>query len=648
MIVKMKFLSISGPKNDIDRVCEVYLSKYEMQLENAAAELKTTDNLQPFVEVNPYKEPLAKAEQFSALLADEDQRIDVSMNQEDMLNLIRDVNHDYLDLLEKKELTKKQVDEYKEKLLIMEPFRTLELDMQKSLKYKYMKVRFGRVDVNYYKRLEKYLFDDLNAVFIEGIRNENYVYGCYFVSNADSSKVDSVFNSLHFERIAIPSEYIGTPEQACEELEKAIEEKQKEIAEIEKQIRELMAKNAAKLRGAKRRLEELSTNFDVRKLAARIEEGDNKEDYYILCGWMGEEDVKKFLAESKNDDKVFVVVEEDKEKFFGEPPTKLKNPRFFKPFEMFIRMYGLPANDEIDPTMFVALTYTFIFGAMFGDVGQGLCLFVFGGLLYLIKKINLAGIISIAGLFSTFFGFMFGSIFGFEDVLKPLWIRPIDHMTTLPFLGKLNTVFIVAVAFGMFLIIVAMILHIINAAKSKDVEGTWFDANGVAGLVFYLAVVVTIVLFMTGNPLPGGIVMGVMFGVPLLLIFLKEPLARRIEKRADKMETGPGMYVVQGFFEMFETLLSYFSNTISFIRIGAFAVSHAAIMEVVLQLAGAESGHPNWIGVIFGNLFVCGFEGLIVGIQVLRLEYYEMFSRFYSGSGRAFNPYTKKKKNNQA
>ena len=121
-------------------------------------------------------------------------------------------------------------------------------------------------------------------------------------------------------------------------------------------------------------------------------------------------------------------------------------------------------------------------------------------------------------------------------------------MTTLPFLGKLNTVFIVAVAFGMFLIIVAMILHIINAAKSKDVEGTWFDANGVAGLVFYLAVVVTIVLFMTGNPLPGGIVMGVMFGVPLLLIFLKEPLARRIEKRADKMETGPGMYVVQGFF----------------------------------------------------------------------------------------------------
>ena len=641
MIVKMKFLSISGPKNDIDRVCEVYLSKYEMQLENAAAELKTTDNLQPFVEVNPYKEPLAKAEQFSALLADEDQRIDVSMNQEDMLNLIRDVNHDYLDLLEKKELTKKQVDEYKEKLLIMEPFRTLELDMQKSLKYKYMKVRFGRVDVNYYKRLEKYLFDDLNAVFIEGTRNENYVYGCYFVSNADSSKVDSVFNSLHFERIAIPSEYIGTPAQACEELEKEIEEKQKEIAGIKKQISELMAKNAAKLRGAKKRLEELATNFDVRKLAARIEEGDNKEDYYILCGWMGEDDVNKFLAESKNDDKVFVVVEEDKEKFFGEPPTKLKNPRFFKPFEMFIRMYGLPANDEMDPTMFVALTYTFIFGAMFGDVGQGLCLFVFGGLLYLIKKINLAGIISIAGLFSTFFGFMFGSIFGFEDVIPALWLRPMNNMMSVPFIGKLNTVFIVAIGFGMCLILLCMIFNILNAWKAGDIEHIWFDTNSVAGLVFYGSAVVSIALILTGHTLPGGIVLFIMFGVPLILIFLKEPLTALIEKKSEVMPKEKGMFIVQGLFEMFEVLLSYFSNTLSFVRIGAFAVSHAAMMEVVLMLAGAESGNLNWVVVVLGNLFVCGMEGLIVGIQVLRLEYYELFSRFYRGTGRAFRPYGK-------
>ena len=376
--------------------------------------------------------------------------------------------------------------------------------------------------------------------------------------------------------------------------------------DLDKEAGEMLSDRAAQLVAAKNRLEELSNNFDVRKMAARMDE--NQEDYYILCGWMAEDDVDRFLEEIKDDDKVFVVVEDDHDAYFGEPPTKLENPKLFKPFEMFIQMYGLPAHNEMDPDCICRTDLLLYFRSHVRRCRTGTSPSHRWGIDLSLKKIPLAGIISTAGFFSTIFGFMFGSIFGFEDVLKPLWIRPIDHMTTLPFLGKLNTVFIVAVAFGMFLIIVAMILHIINAAKSKDVEGTWFDANGVAGLVFYLAVVVTIVLFMTGNPLPGGIVMGVMFGVPLLLIFLKEPLARRIEKHADKMETGPGMYVVQGFFEMFETLLSYFSNTISFIRIGAFAVSHAAIMEVVLQLAGAESGHPNWIGVIFGNLFVCGFE----------------------------------------
>ena len=108
MIVKMKFLSISGPKVDIDRVCDKYLSKYEMQLENAVAELKTTDNLQPFVEVNPYREPLAKAEQFAALIKDEKVHADSVMTETEMMDMIREINHEYLNLQEKKELLNKK------------------------------------------------------------------------------------------------------------------------------------------------------------------------------------------------------------------------------------------------------------------------------------------------------------------------------------------------------------------------------------------------------------------------------------------------------------------------------------------------------------------------------------------------------------
>ena len=104
------------------------------------------------------------------------------------------------------------------------------------------------------------------------------------------------------------------------------------------------------------------------------------------------------------------------------------------------------------------------------------------------------------------------------------------------------------------------------------------------------------------------------------------------------------MFFVQEFFELFETLLSYFSNTLSFVRIGAFAVSHGAMMGVVMMLSGAEEGHINCAVIVFGNLFVCLMEGLIVGIQVLRLEYYEIFSRFYQGGGTEFRPYRHKTK----
>ena len=642
----MRFLNISGPRDDIDRVCEKYLSKYEMQIENAVTELKTTENIMPFVEVNPYRDPLAKAEQFAQLLPEDGEiRADLSGSKDDMLALIRDLNHDYLGLVEDRERLKLKKEELLGKENVLKPFSALKVDVHKALQYQYMQVRFGRISLDYYRRLEKYLADSLNAIFLEAGKDKGFVYGCYIAANADIAKADNTFRALHFERIDVTDAYIGTPKEACEKLDQDIEAVQKDIDADEDKITALMKRNAAKLLGARKRLQELADNFDIRKLAARVASEDERDEFYILCGWMSEKDVDALLAETQDDDKVSIMVEDERDQYFGDPPTKLENPKVFKPFEMFIKMYGLPQSGEMDPTIFVGIMYSFIFGAMFGDVGQGLLLFIGGAILYFTKKMNLAGIVSLAGIFSTFFGFMFGSVFGFEDIIKARWIRPINHMTTLPFIGKLNTVFIVSIAFGMGIILISMIFHIINGIRAKDTEATWFDANGVAGLVFYGAAVTCIVLFMTGHSLPGGIILAVMFGVPLLLIALKEPLTNKIKKKTEKMEQSKAMFVTQAFFELFETLLSYFSNTLSFIRIGAFAVSHASIMEVVLMLAGAESGHINWVVIVLGNLFVCGFEGLIVGIQVLRLVYYEMFSRFYKGSGREFKPYTGTAKN---
>ena len=636
MIVKMKFLTITAHKRDIDRICDQYLSKYEIQLENALSELKTVDNLLPFIEVNPFKDSLDKANQFANYIEDDVIPEDKLFSQEEMFSLIRDMNQTYMNFRDHEEELRKQQEHCREVLRLVEPFRSIDFSIHDVTQYRFIKFRFGRVPVDYYHKLEKYVYEDLDVVFIEGSRDASHVYGVYFSAEGNIEQTDAILKSLHFERLRLPDEYEGTTREVCKQLTDEINRLNQEILSTDIQIREAFKENGSKLLAVRDRLQKLSSNFDVRKLAALVE--NKRGDHFILCGWMPEDQAALFMEEIKKDPDVFVIVEDNHEEYFSEPPTKLKNPKFFKPFEMFIKMYGLPAHNELDPTIFVALTYTFIFGAMFGDVGQGLCLFLGGAILYKWKKINLAGIVSIAGIFSTFFGFMFGSVFGFENIIEATWIRPISHMTTLPFIGKLNTVFIVAVAFGMGIILLSMIFHIINAKKAHDTEAL-LDQNGISGLVFYGAVVLTVVLFMTGNKLPATIVLVVMFGIPLLLMIFKEPITSKLEKRIEHSQEGKVMFVVQAVFEMFETLLSYFSNTLSFVRIGAFAVSHAAMMEVVLMLAGVETGNPNWAVVVGGNLFVCAMEGLIVGIQVLRLEYYEMFSRFYKGTGREFKPY---------
>lgn len=639
----MKFLSITGPQNDIDRVVDQYLSKYEIHLENALSKLNTVENLRPYMESNPYRELLSKAEAFCQQIPSSASGSSGSLSKEQAAELIQSLDAQINDIYKQKSEFEHQLEESKTSLTKILPFSSFDFDLHTLLGFRFIKYRFGKIEHEYYSKLQKYIYDDLDTLFFNCYADKQYVWGVYFVPSVQSEKIDAVYSSMHFERTHIPDDYTGTPKEACAALERKIQSLEKQIRDCDDQIARILSENKENLSRAKERLEVLSTNFDVRKLAACTTAKDENQVFYILCGWMSQDDAIAFQKSIENDDNIFCIIEDEETSLVDQPPTKLKNPRIFKPFEMFIRMYGLPSYNELDPTIFVALTYAFIFGAMFGDVGQGLLLAVGGFLLYRFKKINLAAIVSCAGIFSTIFGFLFGSIFGFEDIIEPLWLRPVNHMTTIPFIGKLNTVFIVAIGFGMFLILLTMVFHIVNGLKSKDAETTWFDTNGLAGLIFYGAIVLTVVLFMTGHTLPAAIVLAVMFGVPLLLIALKEPLGKLVEKRADYMPKQKGMFVVQTFFELFEVLLSYFSNTLSFVRIGAFAVSHAAMMEVVLMLAGAENGgSPNWIVIILGNLFVCGMEGLIVGIQVLRLEYYEMFSRFYHGTGHEFKPFGKK------
>ena len=653
MIEKMKFLSITGPKADIDRVVNTYLSKYEIHLENALSELTTVQNLTPFLEINPYKEALNTANLFCEELnsfaadtvkAETTQAAAQTMDVETALDTIRRIQTDYQDLDKKRADLESQLNTLDESLRVIRPFRNLNFDISSILKFRFIHFRFGRIGKEYYQKFEKYIYDNLDTIFIKCDEDDQYIWGMYFVPEPESQKVKAVYSSMHFEKIYMPDSYEGTAREAFEQLTQKRSLILSDFNTVSQKRNDFLISHCQEILAARDAIARLSGNFDIRKLAACTKGKGENDIFYILCGWMTEKDAHSFQTDIKDDSKIFCIIDgEDDEHIQPEthqqPPTKLKNPKLFKPFEMYINMYGLPAYNEMDPTWFVAITYSFIFGAMFGDAGQGLLLFIGGFLLYKFKHIALAGIISCAGVFSTIFGVLFGSFFGFENLFPALWLRPMNNMMTVPFIGKLNTVFIVAIGFGMGLILLCMIFNIINAWKAHDTEHIWFDTNSVAGLVFYGSATVSIALILTGHTLPGGIILFIMFGIPLILIFFKEPLTALVEKKSEIMPKEKGMFIVQGLFEMFEVLLSYFSNTLSFVRIGAFAVSHAAMMEVVLMLAGFESGHLNWVVVILGNLFVSGMEGLIVGIQVLRLEYYEMFSRFYKGTGRKFEPF---------
>lgn len=634
----MYFVSITGPKADIDRIVDEYLARYEIHLEYAPSELKTVANLHPITEQNMYREQMNQMEQLAEYMGKPDYE-DIRMDIKEAVNIVENIYAQYTAKKQELDTLRQERAKVYELWEKANHFVNVHYNVGELLKLKFLQFRFGRIPKVFYEKFEDYTYEDIASVFIKCSEDDRYVWGIYFVTETEKDSVDAVYASLHFERTFMPEAVEGKPEEECEKFAKELAEYEEKITSADKAVKELFATNKPSFYKAFNRITRYAMNFDIRKYAACTKESG--APYYILCGWMVEEQALKLQQEFSQLEHDNICILDDKHETVDiSPPTRLKNPALFRPFEMFIKMYGLPAYHEIDPTIFVALTYAFIFGAMFGDVGQGILLCIGGFVLYKVKKMNLAAIISCAGFFSTIFGFMFGSVFGFEDIIDAVWLHPSKAMLEVPFIGKLNTVFIVAIGFGMLLIIVTMIMNIINARKFGDKEKLYFDTNGIAGLVFYGSLTAVLALLMAGKALPAGMVLVIMFVLPLLLIAFKEPLMNLVEKRSKIMPEGKGMFFVQTFFEMFEVLLSYFSNTLSFVRIGAFAVSHAAMMEVVLMLAGAENGNPgNIVVIILGNLFVCGLEGLIVGIQVLRLEYYEMFSRFYKGNGREFKPY---------
>lgn len=465
----------------------------------------------------------------------------------------------------------------------------------------YLNFGFGRLPRESYKKLSMYK----DEIFVHHHVHETpqYVWMLYVTSDSYVDKVRKIFKDLYFEPIDIP----------MIDVKKQLEHYKDQIDDIYAFCNE---------------------ENSVHELYPYIAEINEK---YLLSGFVKADEVDHYKAIFK-DLPSTIEVKDPSEVPELECPTLLKNNWFAKPFEMFLGMYGVPKYTDFDPTGFMAFTYCLLFGIMFGDLGQGLVLFILG--LVFEKKGQIFGIINRCGITSMIFGFLFGSVFGYEELLNPV------HQSLFGVREKLFDVMaqsstmvllIGAVAIGAVLILTTQCMNIVNRFKHHQLGDAIFSQNGIAGLVFYGGIVFAIVATMLlGWNVLNPVYLGIFIVLPVISFVMKEPLSNAVEHKTVKPEEGWGGYIAQSIFELIDVLLTFVTNSMSYLRVGGFVLSHAGMMLVVMTLV-EMTGKASVAVLIFGNIFVMVLEGLIVGIQTLRLEYYEMFSRYYDAGGVQFN-----------
>ncbi len=506
------------------------------------------------------------------------------------------------------------------------PLSSLNINIDELFHFSFMKFRFGIAPKDLYNRQKKYL-EELDVVVVPVSVEDDNVWLSYFMPASVAQVIDNVFATMGFNRVRISDEVKGTPKITIEKMNSEVVKLKEKIEQDKKDMdKYLEAKREDFVRFFHRVLYINKLN-EVKRFCS------HSHETFFVIGWIPHSDYNNLTKEIDSIDQLVIGCEDPDCVVNATPPTVMKNNRFFKPFESLVTMYGLPSAKEIDPTPLLSITFILMFGFMFGDVGQGAIISILGLVLYKTKKMPLGGVMFYVGIASVIFGFVYGSVFGNEEILTPIWLSPLHSKT------NINTILYVSVGYGAFIIIITMIANMINSIKMRKWGKLLFDKNGLAGLLFYGGLVVVILIFIkTGKFVLSGLVLIPIVIIPTLMIFFKEPLENLILRKDHIMPHEKGIYFVESGFDIFETLLSFFSSTVSFARVGAFALNHAGLSLAVWTLFGMMRGAGGILIIIIGNAITIGLEGLIVGIQCMRLEFYEMFGRYYIGEGHEFKP----------
>lgn len=473
--------------------------------------------------------------------------------------------------------------------------------------------------------------------------------------------LETELKNFNFVEMEVPEDFKGVPESALEGLAQ-------KKAETEKFCKELQEEKNNFAETHKAVLINLYKTFSI---AVQIEAVKNKleatELVYRITGWIPADESEKYMhsldeiTEGRIAIKAYEPLEVPSVMSGKEQvPVKLTHGKFVKSFERMIFSYGSPLYGTIDPTPFVAVFFTLLFGIMFGDCGQGL-FFVLFGILMALNVIKVGGwnkfapIFMAIGISSSIMGLLTGEFFGTEEILEPfsMWITGLFGTPRAPILKLMPSddpksilvmfgVFGVAVAIGFIINTCGLVINMINNLIKKKYAEALLGKNGLAGSLFFwyvIALVLRIVLAHHSIAVYDWIILG----VSLFFAAFAEPFERALNGQKKLFENGFGTYLISGVVELIEVISGYLSNTVSFVRVGAFALSHAVLNFTILtltQMVGGEKTVAGIVILILGNALIIVLEGMIVAIQVIRLQYYEFFSKFFHETGREFKPFT--------
>ena len=641
-ISKMSFISMIGPMDKVNELINICGESGVFEPDNVFSFYSNTEKFSAISEENPYAEPLKNLKSSVYSCGKKLEDVDISDFHTSKSKVDRFVNYISQNIeslvLKKRELYG-NLAKHKEEIEKLKHFYGLEMPINDVLSCECTKAKFGKMPLEGYSKLKEIIDksseSDPDLVFFPFESDSQSQWGIYFSSVEEAEETDRIFSSLYFEEIPIMS-CDKTPYEQVTYLQNLSTETYKQIEKVDKKIEGFWNSQKNQCMKFYTKLKQLSSYFEIKSYAAKY------NNQFILVGWVPQENLEEFKKKIGVVENIEYSTEKGENILNHQPPVKLKNKKIFRPFEFLVDTYGTPSYGEMDPTAFVAITYTILFGIMFADLGQGLLVSIVGFLMWKLKDMKLGKMLIICGFSSSIFGTLFGSVFGFEHVLDPFYKnvfglkeKPIEVMAA----SSTNTIIYSAVGLGVLLLIVSMILGVYVLIKRKNYGEAIFGSKGLCGLTFYSALLFMIVDMVA---LHTGIVnkfyMIFLIIVPLVLLMFSEILIKLVNREKNWLPESWGDYLSQSFFELFEIVLSYVTNTMSFLRVGAFIWVHAGMMMVVFTIANMTSGVGYIIAVVIGNLFVTALEALVAGIQVVRLEFYEMFSKFFEGQGRPFTP----------